>query len=323
MEKPTGDTSSNIEDAVDRIGASVFGEMHEPTEAPGIEEIQAEPEKPVAQAPLQEAAPSQEVPQAYDPPKSWKKEMHGYWTKLDPTVQGYFIEREKQLLDGFQSFRPIQEAVRPHIDFLRRIGVPPERAIDVLLRAQARLTEGPIEQRRAAYKELGKNLQLLEEAAQQAQAQQAPVDPVVQRLEQKLSGLESVLFERQQREVEDVRKSVQKEVDTFAADTKAHPYFDEVATDIASFVSLGMSLQDAYEKAVWANPATRQKELTRVQTEHEAKLKENARLTSLPKKRAAGVNLKSNGEGAAPTGPVGSLEDTIREAHREIRQRAS
>ena len=319
----TGDTSTgtmDIDAAADRIGASVFGPMSEPAETPGLSE-QAVPEPEVA-AP-QATAPATEAPKTYDPPKSWKKEMHEYWTKLDPTVQGYFIEREEQLLNGFKQFSPLRDALQPHLDYLNKQNIQAPYAIDSLLKAHRMLTEGPIEQRRAYYQQLGKNLKIMDEAMQAQGQQPAPVDPAVQQLQQKLSMLEDTIQQRTQREIETVKTEVQKEVDLFAADAKAHPYFDEVATDIAAFVSQGKSLQDAYDMAVWANPVTRAKEQARLLTEHEAKLKENARLTALPKKKAAGVNVRSSGEGAAPTEPVGSLEDTIRSVHRELRGRAS
>jgi len=327
-----GDTSTETIDmdaAADRIGASVFGPMSEPTEAPALEEsLEPAPVAPAAQA-AEPAAPVAPAAKTYDPPKSWKKDMHEYWTKLDPTVQGYFVEREEQLLNGFKQFSPLRDALQPHMDYLNKQNIQAPYAIDSLLKAHRMLTEGPIEQRRSYYEMLGKNLKIIEGQAA-ASAQAAPMDPMIQQLQQQLSGLESAIQERDQREqernqreIEVVKTEIQKEVDLFAADTKAHPYFDEVANDIAAFVSQGKSLQDAYDMAVWANSVTRGKEQARLLTEHETKLKENARLTALPKKKAAGVNVRSSGDGAAPTEPVGSLEDTIRSVSREIRSRAS
>ena len=127
------------------------------------------------------------------------------------------------------------------------------------------------------------------------------------------------MMARQQSELESSRASVMKDLNTFADDTAAHPYFDEVAAEIATFVSSGKSLQDAYDAAVWANPVTRQKELTRVQTEHEAKLKEAARVSVPPKKRATGVNVRANDHGSTQTEPLGTLEDTIKGELRRIR----
>lgn len=60
------------------------------------------------------------------------------------------------------------------------------------------------------------------------------------------------------------RFALGEEITAFAADP-AHPYFDEVTGDIAVLISAGHSLADAYEKAVWANPTTRQKEIARLE----------------------------------------------------------
>src|SRR5574337_558985 len=120
MDEITGDTSSpaiDIETASEQVG-NLLGEdligkresaplRREPSQAP-IREVQAE-DPPVAQP-----------AKTYDVPKSWKSDKHSLWGAIAPDAQSYIIEREKQLLDGFQSFRPIQEALAPHQDFLSR-----------------------------------------------------------------------------------------------------------------------------------------------------------------------------------------------------------
>lgn len=318
----------DVETVTDRIGASVFGP--EATPAAGAEQISETPGIAKAEdaAPSAAATETVETPAALDPPKSWEKDMHPYWSKLDRKVQDYYIKREKQMLDGLEQYKqdaqyakPFREVLTPYQQMLQSLNMPPQQAVDALFRAHMRLTTGTPEQRRQAYLDLGKNLQIQLEQAN-GQAEQAVVDPKVAALEQKFSAIEQQLTARQQAEYKAAQDQASKEVEVFAADTKAHPYFDEVATDIAAFVQQGKPLQDAYDAAVWANPVTRQKEIARVQTEHEANLKEKARLDALPKKRAAGVNVRAQESGRTPTEPLGSLEDTIRATHREIRGRA-
>ena len=79
----------------------------------------------------------------------------------------------------------------------------------------------------------------------------------------------------------------------------------------------------AYDNAVWLNPVTRAKEITRAQTEAESKLKETARLDALPKKKAKGVNVSSSGDGSEPTEPTGTLEETVRSTMKKIRERSA
>ena len=64
------------------------------------------------------------------------------------------------------------------------------------------------------------------------------------------------------------------------------------------------------------NPMIFEQEKTRFQTEAVEKFKENARLDSLPKKKAASVNVHSRETQVAPTEPLGSMEDTIRASFR-------
>lgn len=68
----------------------------------------------------------------------------------------------------------------------------------------------------------------------------------------------------------DEMAKVSKIVDDFAKDP-AHPYFDELADEIAVQIKAGKELQEAYDTAVWANPVTRQKELARIQLEKDSK----------------------------------------------------
>ena len=120
-----------------------------------------------------------------------------------------------------------------------------------------------------------------------------------------------------------------KEVDAFSTavaedgKTLAHPYYQEIERDIATLLKAGysQSLQDAYERAVFANPVTRAKEVARLQTAEAAKVKENLRLDGLKARKAASANVRPRDTASAPTEPVGSMEDSIRSTLREIRER--
>lgn len=311
----TTPATPEIDAMTDRIGHAVFGPMSEPDETPGIAETEA-PATP-------ESVADTPAPVVLEPPKSWKAEMHPYWQKTDPKVQSYYLEREKQMLDGLEGYKTdaqfakqFRDSLSPYRQTLQQLGVDELTAAKSLFQADHLLRYSPAEQKRAYFEQLAKNYGIdLGVPSQPA----APVDPVVQGLQQKLASIEQQLTAKQQAELAAARDAVNKELEAFAGDTVAHPYFDEVAEQIAIFVSAGKSLQDAYDAAVWANPVTRQKEQARVLTEHEAKLKENARLASLPKKKAAGINVHASDRGSAPTEPLGTLEDTIRSVHKQLK----
>src|SRR3990172_6425521 len=251
-------------------------------------------------------------------PKSWPKEMHEHWGKTDPKVQDYWETREKQMLDGLEQYKgdagygkTLREAILPYRPVLESIGMDEATAVKSLLNAHYRLTQGTPEQRHAAYQELGKNLGLIEGDK---------IDPQVRQLQEKLSAIESTITTSQQRALQETQSKVSKEVEAFASDAK-HPYFDEVADDIVAMIHAGKSLEDAYEKSVWANPVTRQKEMTRLQTENEAKLKDKARQEAEKARQAASTNVRGRETRRTPTEPKGTMEDNMKETLREIRTR--
>lgn len=319
MDEPTTDSGTDqtidVAASAERIGESLWGASPD--------SHRQDPPEPSPNPAEPTQAPTNPV-RTYDVPKSWKREMHEPWSKMSPETQAYVIEREEQLHKGFSTFRPIQDALAPHQDFLSRSNVAPAQAVASLLSAQRRLVEGTDEQRWAAFQELAKYLghdQRLATLHAQTDAG-ATIDPTMKALQQRVESMEQQAKAQWEAQVAKIRDDNMKAVDAFAADTKAHPYFDEVGHELSILISQGYSLQDAYDTAVRMNPAVHAKEQARVLTEHEAKLKENARLSSLPKKKAASVNIKSNGDGSEPTEPIGTLEDTIRSVHKTILARA-
>ena len=323
MTDDTTDTTSglDLDAAVDQIGADLFPSAHsdEPTEPePVTEQITSEPT-------ATETPESTPAPAVRPAPKSWPKEMHDHWGKTPKEVQDYWDTREKQMLDGLDQYKSsaqfgkaIQEAVAPFQHILQAQGIDAPRAVATLLQAQQRLTMGTEASRRAAYEELGRHLGLTPQTMPDGQA--APADPRVQTLEQQLQQIQQIVTTQQQAAQSAAREQATKEVEAFASDP-AHPLFDEVADDIARFIQQGASLQDAYDKAVWANPVTREKQVqARLQTEAE-KAKERARLDALPKKKAAGVNVRERETLRPPTEPLGSMEDTMRATLQALKAR--
>lgn len=330
-EEPEFDFEASVERVADALGPDLLGERSSGDDKDQIDVVKPSSQPTAESAPPPPAQPTtphdqQASPQdkRYEVPQSWAKEMRDQWGTIPPKVQGYLITREKQLLDGFNQFRPVQEAFAPHTEYLRQIGATPQQAVSLLMTAQRRLTEGPLESRQAAYRELGQRLGMgtmpTEPPANQT-PEAPPLDPNVAALQQELLSIKQAMMAEREREIEQIRAQHMQMIETFAADP-AHPYFDDVAGEIPAFITMGKSLQEAYEMAVWANPITRAKQQAEALTAHEAKLRENARLTALPKKKAAGVNVRSSGEERESTAHDPGLDDidnTIRVAHRKLK----
>jgi hypothetical protein len=312
-EAPTG---LDIDAASDQIASSIFPE----SEAPESVDEAPIPDVKTVEPPVQTAEPiAPDVqPEVSTAPKSWPKEMHAHWENVPKEVQTYWQTREKQMLDGLEQYkgaaqygRTMQEAVHPFEHILKQQGLDAPRAVNALLGAQQRLTTGTLESRQAAYDELGRKLQL-RVGQQQPGTEQPHIDPRLQTLEQRYQQIETTLQQQQQDLYQERLAKITQEVNAFASDP-AHALFDECADDIMQLVQAGLPLQEAYDKAVWANPVTREKQVQlRIQTESE-KARERARLDALPKDKARGVNVRSRETTRTPTEPLGTMEDTMKQ----------
>lgn len=325
----TGDKGFDMEAGVREVAAGLGIEVSEPDDKQGTDEPD-EPAEPAEQAkPDGQAGASQAAAPVTprQPPKAWQREKHEVWSKLDPAAQEYIELRERQMLDGLDQYkaeahvgRNLREMFTPYQHMIQQAGLKDEmQAVQSLLQAQLRLTTGSEESRRAAYEGLGRNLGLVKAAAGDADGQ--PVPPVVNQLQERLNLIESRLTDAQRAEQEADRQRTAAEVEAFASDPK-HAYFDEVADDIIALIKGGKTLDEAYEKAVWANPVTRQKEIARLQTEADATRREKAKQEAEAARKAAAANMRSRETRKAPTDPKGTWDDTMRDTLREIKERA-
>jgi hypothetical protein len=301
------DSEFDFDTAVDAIAGTQGTEGNEAPEA--TETVATETE-----APVETEVASIEVP------KSWAKEMHEHWGKMPRQAQEYYIQREKQMLDGLEQYkgdaglaRQFKEVLTPYKPMLTAMGVSEHEAIKYLLNAQYRLTSGSEQERRAAYDQIGRDLGFV--------ATEPDADPAMAALHKEIAGIKSTLTARQQAEQREARAKADREIEAFASDP-ANALFQEVHQDMVPWINAGFSLKDAYDRAVWGNPVTRAKEQARLQTEAKPKLEEKARAEAEKARAAAAPNLKAKESESAPTDPKGSMEDTMRQTLANIKRRA-
>lgn len=315
------DTGFDVESISNDLAADLFP-THEASNEPEPEqsaEPEAEPE-PVAETEPEIVSTA---------PKSWPKEMHDHWAKMPKETQDYWVVREKQMLDGLEQYkgdatfaRQIKETLNPYMATINALGVDAPTAIRSLLNADHQLRVGSPSQKAQYFQHLAKQYGVDLGGISQQEGQ-PPVDPRLQQLQDELYGLKQVIQTGNQQQLDEQRQKIQNEVNSFASDPK-HPYFDEVSEEIVALLKNGATLEDAYEKAVWANPVTRQKEMSRVQTEQQAALKAKAIAEAEAKKKAASVNLRNRDSQRTPTGPratMSGLDSALRETMREIKSR--
>ncbi len=313
----------DIEAAANEIGADLGFDTPDEPETPSDDGL---PDDAVEQVAAEVPRETSEVtPEALTeaptdtPPQSWAKEKHEVWAKMPPEAKDYYRQREKQMLDGLEQYkqfagygRNLSEAFRPYQQILKSQGVDEVKAVQYLLNAHTKLSDQDQGKRTQYFKELAGlyNIDLGQQMA--GEAANSPQMPDISPLLNKVNGIESQLQQWKQREYQAVQSKVAGEVEQFASDPK-NVYFEELSEDIVKFINMGFELKDAYDKAVWANPLTRQKELARVQTEQAQQLTEKRKQEAEKTRKAISGNVRSRDTGKAPTEPLGSMEDTMRE----------
>ena len=286
------------------------------------QELSAEPES----EPAPEVETEPEI--VSTAPKSWPKEMHDHWGKMPKEAQDYWTVREKQMLDGLEQYkgdagfaRQMKETLTPYMATINSLGVDAPTAIRSLLNADHQLRVGSPSQKAQYFQHLAKQYGV--DLGGMSHESEPQADPRLTALQEELHNIKQVIQSGNQQQLDEQRNKIQNEVNSFASDPK-HPYFDEVSDEIVALLKNGASLEDAYEKAVWANPVTRQKEMSRVQTEQQAALKSKAIAEAEAKKKAASVNLRNRDSQRTPTGPratMTGLDSALRETMREIKSR--
>ena len=320
MDDVASDTGAglDIESASESIGRDLFPDAYADKADP--EPVSEAPDETDAPAPVVEGEPAPVV-EARKPPKSWGTDYHGSWGTIDAKTQDYIERREQQMHEGLSQYKTdatYGKTLRDVMDTYRPIlaagGMDETQAVQTLLNAHYRLTQGDPQSRKQAFYELGQNLGFL-------QAQGAPpMDPQVQALQQQVQLMQQGLQAREQQTYNETREKIVKDVEAFAADP-AHDLFDEAAVDIIAQIQSGVPLQEAYDKAVWANAVTRQKQIAKLQTEQTAKLRDEAKQNAAKARQAVGVNMRGRESRQAPTEPVGSMEETMMKVLADIKSR--
>ncbi|MBM3347106.1 MAG: hypothetical protein FJY55_11515, partial [Betaproteobacteria bacterium] len=325
----TTEPTFDMDAAVASVADGLFGEdggAENPTgdTAPASEGKEAAP-APTESKPAEGADKAPEATKGRAAPKSWAQDKHEVWAKMPPEAQDYYLQREEQMHQGLTQYKgdaefgkSLRDVFAPYKTLLQGANLNEAQAAQWLMAAHAKLSTAPVAERASYFADLARQYGIDLGAVTQQVAN--PVDSHVKGLQERLDMLQNTITAREQAALQDAQQAAAKEVEAFAADP-AHPYFDEVADDIVAMLKAGAKLADAYEKAVWANPVTRAKEISRLQTEQEKKIRENIRLDGLKAKTAAGATVRSRDTNAAPTEPLGTMEDTMRSTMAAIRSR--
>lgn len=282
---------------------------------------------------LKPGDPGYVAPEPKKAPKAWKPEMHEHFSKLPPEVQAYVEQREAEVEAGFKAAgedtrygKTMKETLAPYEALLTAQGVKDHGfAVKTLMNAHYILSteQGP---KRAEFfarlaKNYGVDLNAAVAAAAASGQQQAEETPAMRELRERTERLENDRRQDLSRQFETLKAQSAAEVEAFASDP-AHAYFKEVADEVVLLLqNPKITLEKAYEMAVYANPVTRAKELARLQKDAEEKTRKEAEEKAAAAEKARGTKVKGDERERASPDILGSIEDTMRSTYRNIQNR--
>lgn len=294
------------EDATDDLAPTE--EAGAPPQKDAAQEEGGDPESAVEGAVGDAAAPS-----------TWSKAAAEKWAGVDPAIKAEVLKREQDMFNGLEQYKTRAEigdryesVIAEFKPVLEAEQVDPVELFGNFAANHYLLSRGTPEQKLSIATNLMAHYGIDIEAVQQRLSAQPQVNPEVEALRAEVAALKQGVTTIATREQEAVRTQFQQQVEAFATDP-AHPYFTEVSEDIAKLLKAGAatSLEEAYDKAVYANPVTRQKEIDRLTAEATSTAQAQAQNRQDKKAKLTAVNVNAIPKSANGTVPVGTMDDTL------------
>lgn len=263
-------------------------------------------------------------PAAIAPPAGWTAAEKAEWSKLPPVVQAAVSRREADMTNGGRQWseekRRYETALSPIAQLSRARGVSVEEGAQRLASAQQMLDADPIAGIRKIAESYGVNLATLAGSpaadGSSANPQLPDIEAIVRR------AMQPALAPIQQRfQAEDQRQTdmTMQTIQSFAA-AEGHEHYPAVEASIALILpqviaenpswSADQKLQEAYDRAVYATPATRKLVLD----EQNRKAEETRRTEAsqrATRARGAAVSVSGAPSGSAASEAKGSLREEI------------
>ena len=260
-------------------------------------------------------------------PSTWKKD---YWEKydgLDPDLKKYILQRENEYKSGLSTYnaevkatQTLKEAIEPFLPDLQKHNIAPDQFIRNLGTAHHTLALGNPQQKLMMFSKLAQDYGI---DLRQLGIQQGQPDPQLQYLSQNLQAVQREWNQYKSQQQMAEQQAIQSTIEEFKADTEQHPHFDAVRETMAGLLSSGMAqnLQDAYDRAVWMSPETREQLVTAQQQQAiSSKLEQQA--AAAKKARANAVSPRSATPGAQPaTNGKKGLRESLSESFGELSSR--
>lgn len=248
-------------------------------------------------------------------PSSWNKDVAGKWADLPPEVRAEVHRRETDYHRGIEQYKQqanfaheVQTTLQPYMANIQAAGVHPLQAVDKLMQADHVLRNGASEQKAQVLAQIARDYGVDLNQVQPL----PPMDPQVQQLMRQNQQLQQF----QQSTLQTQQQAVLSEIEAFRANP-ANAHFEAVRQDMAMLCQMAeargesITLQEAYDKAVWMRPDIRQ---TLVHQQSANAQKQQAEAARRQRAQSAAGGVKGSAPSKTTTAQHGDLRSALEAA---------
>jgi hypothetical protein len=271
-------------------------------------------EEPVAEKPTEAQPAAKDAKQPWKP--AWYREEYGPWDKLPESLRGALKAREDEVQRGMsdsgrkiKAWEPIEKTLEPYAEELQKHGIAPQQYVSNLLSWDVEFRKDPVNALDMLARSVGLDLAEIGKKLEPLPPQAAP-DPEINALRQTVQQLQGAITQMQTGAAQQTRAQIAKTIEDWS---NGKDHFATVENAMLTIIrgdpeikaafqrNPQATLDQLYDQAIWAHPATRPLMLAQQQKAGV----ERARAKSLDTRDRGTVN------GGARSSPKMSLEEEI------------
>lgn len=282
------------------------------------------------ETPSKDTAKASDVPASKPgnaPPAGWTADEKSLWPSLPPAVQAAVSRREQQMEQGGRQWseekRRYEGLIAPVAQMAQRRGLSADQGLNALLVAQQRLDADPASAIQWLARSYGVDLATLAGQSSAQVSQDNPQQPDIRALvQQAVAPYLAPVQERFAAQDREREMSTVQLVEQFSA-APGHEHFGAVEAELMDLIpgikarnpawSHTQVLQEAYDRAVYANPTTRQQVLAASATAADEKRRQEAAARAT-RARTAAVSVTGSPSGLPASAPKDSIRAEIEAA---------
>lgn len=283
----------------------------EPKDEQPVAEAKPEAEKPVEAKPEEQPKPS-----GIAPPQSWNAEAKARWDKLPAEDQAYIAQREGEVHRAIsrlgqyaREMEPVGRVINEYADRLQQLNATPDQYIANLAYMDTWLSRNPVEAMKKIAETYNVDLNAIADPfalpadphQQQLTAQLEAAMQKIDYLERQVGDTRQRVVGREAQEHQARQSAYEQTVNEFFADKPdSKDLVDDIELHIARLqrsdptLTPKEMLQQAYDRARWANPTTRARLMQEQQAQAEKARLEEAKKAATTAKRAAAINVNGS-----------------------------